>query len=74
MYIILRHFSSNFYVRLKSDTDQEACYNIVSSRYDKEAALMKSQQYACIRKTCTMTTPVDISLQMGKVLHGLTSS
>lgn len=43
-----------------------------SSTYNREATLIKFQQYSCRKKTNTMTSPVDV--QMGwRILQGPTS-
>lgn len=40
----------------------------MSPRYDREATLMKSQQYNCWNKTQTMTTPVALPKWVGESL------
>ena len=37
--------------RAQEPEDQEVCYNVASSRYDRKATPMKSQQYGCLNKT-----------------------
>lgn len=40
----------------KGPDDQSVC---LSSKYYRDAASMKSQQYGCLDKTYTVTMPVD---------------
>lgn len=51
--------------RLKDPEDQD--YETVSSRYDREAIPVKSQQYGCLKETQTKTSPTDLSTWIGKI-------
>lgn len=44
-----------------------SCCWIMSSRQDKDAAVMAFQQYGYLKKTWIKTTPVDIPVWMGKI-------
>jgi hypothetical protein len=40
-------------------------FEIPSSMYHREAKTIKAQQYDCLNKTCTKTTPVDTPKEWG---------
>jgi hypothetical protein len=52
--------------------DQDACWEVVSSIYDREAVLRTSPQYGCLNKTWKMTTPIDMQMYMKEFLQGST--
>lgn len=43
------------------------CCQIVSSRHNRDAALMKSKQYGFLKKTCTVMTLVDMLRWMKEI-------
>lgn len=49
--------------------DQDVCYAVVSSRPDRKAAPITSQQYGCL-DICTTATPVDMPTHLGEISQG----
>lgn len=49
--------------------DQDECYQNMSSRHDKEAEPIKSEQCGCLKTTCIITAPVHLPTQMKEILH-----
>lgn len=49
---------------------QNDCWEIVSSRHDREDAPMKTHHYGWLNKTCIMATTVDMPKWTGKVSQG----
>jgi hypothetical protein len=57
--------------RLQESEDQNVCYEIVSSIFDRAAEPMNSQQCSCLNKT-NMMTPIDMLTQTGEIPYGTT--
>lgn len=49
---------------------QNECWEIVSSRHDREDVPMKTHHYGWLNKTCIMATTVDMPKWTGKVSQG----
>ena len=58
--------------RLQESEDQNVCYEIVSSIFDRAAEPMNSQQCSCLAKATTMTTPADMPILTETMSHGHT--
>jgi len=48
--------------------EDHVCFQIVSSIYERKGNPLKSQQYGCPNKTCTMIIPVYMILEIGECI------